>query len=122
MPPRANDAAISFMTSRRSKPPSAAPSGNSRASWARNPGVSASSSRLRQYFGPVSSRSDAAPFDGLTARASAELLEFVRGGETAAGARRTILITGQELPAVIHRRIERTYRLTRAGTLELEPA
>jgi ABC-type transporter Mla maintaining outer membrane lipid asymmetry ATPase subunit MlaF len=62
------------------------------------------------------------PFDGLTARASAELLEFVRGGETAAGARRTILITGQELPAVIHRRIERTYRLTRAGTLELEPA
>ncbi len=62
------------------------------------------------------------PFDGLTARAAAELLEFVRGGETAEGARRTILITGQELPAVIHRRIERTYRLTRAGALELEPA
>jgi len=62
------------------------------------------------------------PFDGLTARASAELLEFVRGGETADGARRTILITGQELPAVIHRRIERTYRLTRAGALELETA
>jgi ABC-type transporter Mla maintaining outer membrane lipid asymmetry ATPase subunit MlaF len=61
------------------------------------------------------------PFDGLTARAAAELLEFVRGGETAQGARRTILITGQELPAVILRRIERTYRLTRAGTLELEP-
>jgi phospholipid/cholesterol/gamma-HCH transport system ATP-binding protein len=62
------------------------------------------------------------PFDGLTARASAELLEFVRGGETAEGARRTILITGQELPALILRRIERTYRLTRAGTLEPEPA
>lgn len=62
------------------------------------------------------------PFDGLTARAAAELLEFVRGGETGEGARRTILITGQELPAVIHRRIERTYRLTRAGALELEPA
>lgn len=62
------------------------------------------------------------PFDGLTARAAAELLEFVRGGETADGARRTILITGQELPAVIHRRIERTYRLTRAGALELETA
>ena len=61
------------------------------------------------------------PFDGLTARAAAELLEFVRGGETAEGARRTILITGPELPAVIHRRIERTYRLTRAGAMELEP-
>ena len=62
------------------------------------------------------------PFDGLTARAASELLEFARGGEMAEGARRTILITGQELPAVIHRRIERVYRLTRAGTLELEPA
>ncbi len=62
------------------------------------------------------------PFDGLTARAAAELLEFARGGETAEGARRTILLTGQELPAVIQRRIERVYRLTRAGTLELEPA
>ena len=62
------------------------------------------------------------PFDGLTARAASELLEFARGGETAEGARRTILITGQELPSMVHRRIERTYRLTRAGTLELEPA
>lgn len=62
------------------------------------------------------------PFDGLTARAASELLEFARGGETAEGARRTILITGQELPSVVHRRIEHVYRLTRAGTLELEPA
>lgn len=61
------------------------------------------------------------PFDGLTARAASELLEFARGGETAAGARRTILIIGQDLPAVVHRRIERVYRLTRAGTLEHEP-
>jgi ABC-type transporter Mla maintaining outer membrane lipid asymmetry ATPase subunit MlaF len=62
------------------------------------------------------------PFDGITARASAELLEIARGGETAAGARRSILITGQELPTVVQRRCDRVYRLTRAGTLELETA
>jgi ABC-type transporter Mla maintaining outer membrane lipid asymmetry ATPase subunit MlaF len=60
------------------------------------------------------------PFDGVTARAAAELLEVARGGETAEGARRTILITGQELPAVVQRRCDRLYRLTRAGSLELE--
>jgi ABC-type transporter Mla maintaining outer membrane lipid asymmetry ATPase subunit MlaF len=62
------------------------------------------------------------PFDGLTGRAASELLEIVRGGESAAGARRTILITGQDLPAVVHRRVDSVYRLTRAGALELEPA
>jgi len=62
------------------------------------------------------------PFDGLTGRAASELLEFARGGETAEGARRTLLITGQDLPAVVRRRIEHVYRLTRAGALELEPA
>ena len=62
------------------------------------------------------------PFDGLTGRTASELLEFARGGETAEGARRTLLITGQDLPAVIQRRVERVYRLTRAGALELEPA
>ena len=62
------------------------------------------------------------PFDGLTGRTASELLEIARGGETAEGARRTVLITGQDLPAVVHRRIERAYRLTRAGSLELEPA
>lgn len=62
------------------------------------------------------------PFDGITARAAAELLEIARGGETAEGARRTILITGQEIPTVIQRRCDRVYRLTRAGTLELETA
>jgi ABC-type transporter Mla maintaining outer membrane lipid asymmetry ATPase subunit MlaF len=61
------------------------------------------------------------PFDGLTARASAELLELARGGETADGARRTILITGSELPAIVERRIERVVRLTRSGTLQPEP-
>ena len=60
------------------------------------------------------------PFDGITARASAELLEVMRGGETAAGARRTILITGQEIPTVVQRRCDRMYRFTRAGSLELE--
>jgi ABC-type transporter Mla maintaining outer membrane lipid asymmetry ATPase subunit MlaF len=60
------------------------------------------------------------PFDGVTARAAAELLEVARGGETADGARRTILIIGQEIPAVVQRRCDRLYRLTRAGSLELE--
>lgn len=60
------------------------------------------------------------PFDGITARAAAELLEIARGGETAEGARRAILITGQEIPTVVQRRCDRVYRLTRAGTLELE--
>jgi ABC-type transporter Mla maintaining outer membrane lipid asymmetry ATPase subunit MlaF len=58
------------------------------------------------------------PFDGLTARAAAELLELARGGETAQGARRTILITGQELPVALHRRMDHIYRLTRAGVLQ----
>ncbi len=62
------------------------------------------------------------PFDGITARASAELLEIARGGETAEGARRSILITGQEMPTVVQRRCDRVYRLTRAGTMELETA
>ncbi|HEV8304459.1 MAG TPA: ATP-binding cassette domain-containing protein [Gemmatimonadales bacterium] len=60
------------------------------------------------------------PFDGLTARAASELLELARGGESAEGARRTILITGQEIPPVILRRVEQVYRLTRTGTLEPE--
>lgn len=62
------------------------------------------------------------PFDGLTPRAAGELLEFVRGGETAHGGRRTVVITAQDLPVVIHRRVERVYRITRAGTLDAEPA
>ena len=60
------------------------------------------------------------PFDGLTARVASELLELARGGETAEGARRTIFITGQEIPPVILRRVDRVYRLTRPGVLELE--
>ena len=60
------------------------------------------------------------PFDGLTARAAAELLEFLRGGETSTGGRRTVVITGQDLPPLVLRRIERVYRVSRAGTLETE--
>jgi ABC-type transporter Mla maintaining outer membrane lipid asymmetry ATPase subunit MlaF len=60
------------------------------------------------------------PFDGLTARVASELLEFARGGESAEGARRTIFITGQEIPPLILRRVDTVYRLTRAGALELE--
>jgi ABC-type transporter Mla maintaining outer membrane lipid asymmetry ATPase subunit MlaF len=60
------------------------------------------------------------PFDGLTSRVASELLEVARGGESAEGARRTILITGQEIPPIILRRVDQVYRLTRAGMLELE--
>jgi ABC-type transporter Mla maintaining outer membrane lipid asymmetry ATPase subunit MlaF len=60
------------------------------------------------------------PFDGLTTRSAAELLELARGGVTAAGSRRAILITGQDLPALLQRRLERVYRVTRDGMLEPE--
>ena len=60
------------------------------------------------------------PFDGLTARVASELLELARGGESAEGARRTIFITGQEIPPLLLRRVEHVYRLTRAGLLEPE--
>lgn len=60
------------------------------------------------------------PFDGLTARVASELLELARGGESAEGARRTIFITGQEIPPLLLRRVEQVYRLTRAGMLEPE--
>lgn len=53
------------------------------------------------------------PFDGLTERASAELLETARGGETAEGARRTVLVTGPDLPALLRTRVDRRVRLVR---------
>jgi ABC-type sulfate/molybdate transport systems ATPase subunit len=62
------------------------------------------------------------PFDGLTARSAAELLELARGGVTEAGGRRAMLITGQELPALLHGRVERVYRVSRNGVLEVEHA
>lgn len=57
------------------------------------------------------------PFDGLTDRAAGELLEAARGGETSEGGRRTVLITAASLPALLHSRVDRRYRLVR-GHLE----
>ena len=62
------------------------------------------------------------PFDGLTSRVAGELLTLARGGEETQGARRSLLITCQELPPVLHHRVERIYRLARQGALALEPA
>jgi ABC-type transporter Mla maintaining outer membrane lipid asymmetry ATPase subunit MlaF len=51
------------------------------------------------------------PFDGLADRTAAELLEVARGGDLAEGGRRTLLITGQDLPAMLRPRVERLIRL-----------
>lgn len=51
------------------------------------------------------------PFDGLAERVAAELLEVARGGEVAEGGRRTVFITGQDLPAMLRPRVERLLRL-----------
>lgn len=51
------------------------------------------------------------PFDGLGERVAAELLEVARGGEVAEGGRRTVFITGQDLPAMLRPRVERLLRL-----------
>jgi ABC-type transporter Mla maintaining outer membrane lipid asymmetry ATPase subunit MlaF len=59
------------------------------------------------------------PFDGLTTRAGAQILELARGGESAVGARRTVFIVGQSLPDVLKARVELRYRLVR-GRLESE--
>jgi ABC-type transporter Mla maintaining outer membrane lipid asymmetry ATPase subunit MlaF len=47
------------------------------------------------------------PFVGLTDRVAAELLEIARGGETSEGGRRTVLITGQDIPMLLRTRVER---------------
>ena len=57
------------------------------------------------------------PFDGITERAAGELLEAARGGETAEGARRTVFLTGSDLPALLRRRVDRQFRLHR-GLME----
>jgi ABC-type transporter Mla maintaining outer membrane lipid asymmetry ATPase subunit MlaF len=59
------------------------------------------------------------PFDGLTHRAAAQVLEIARGGEMAAGSRRTVFIVGQSLPEVLRSRVEVRYRLAQ-GRLEAE--
>lgn len=59
------------------------------------------------------------PFDGLTHRAAAQVLEIARGGESAEGARRTVFIIGPSLPDMLRPRVELRYRLVR-GRLEPE--
>ncbi len=59
------------------------------------------------------------PFDGLTDRDAAELLELARGGESAAGSRRTVFIIGPYLPPSLRARVESRFRLHR-GRLESE--
>lgn len=61
----------------------------------------------------------ASPFDGLTSRTAAELLEVTRGGETEAGARRTVFITAQDIPERLAPRIEIRYRFV-DGALKRE--
>jgi ABC-type transporter Mla maintaining outer membrane lipid asymmetry ATPase subunit MlaF len=51
------------------------------------------------------------PFDGLTDRVAAELLEVARGGQTAEGGRRTVFITDQDIPALLRSRVERLIRI-----------
>jgi putative ABC transport system ATP-binding protein len=53
------------------------------------------------------------PFDGMTERVSAELLEVARGGETAEGSRRAVFITGQDLPGLLRHRVDRIVRVVR---------
>ncbi len=59
------------------------------------------------------------PFDGLTVRAAAQLLDVARGGETREGARRAVFITGQHVPTQLEPQIESRYRLAR-GELRAE--
>ncbi|HXG45959.1 MAG TPA: ATP-binding cassette domain-containing protein [Gemmatimonadales bacterium] len=61
------------------------------------------------------------PFDGLTERVAAELLELARGGEVAEGSRRTVFITGQEIPSLLRPRVDRIVRLSRGGVGALRP-
>ncbi len=61
------------------------------------------------------------PFDGLTDRVAAELLEIARGGETAEGGRRTVFVTGQNLPTLLRSRIDRAVRVVNGAALPDTP-
>lgn len=61
------------------------------------------------------------PFVGLTDRASAELLEIARGGETGAGGRRTVFITGQDIPMLLRNRVERVLHQAESRHLLTRP-
>ena len=51
------------------------------------------------------------PFVAMTDRVSAELLEIARGGETSEGGRRTVFITGQDIPMLLRTRVERVVQV-----------
>jgi len=54
------------------------------------------------------------PFDGLTDRTAAELLEVATGGVAAGGSRRTVFITGQDMPHLLRQRVDMRYRVVGA--------
>jgi len=54
------------------------------------------------------------PFDGLTDRVAAELLEVARGGVSAGGSRRTVFITGHDVPHLLRQRVDLRYRVVGA--------
>lgn len=58
------------------------------------------------------------PFDGLTDQVAAELLELARGGETSEGGRRTVFITGQDIPALLRARVDRLVRVVKGAAQE----
>jgi phospholipid/cholesterol/gamma-HCH transport system ATP-binding protein len=60
------------------------------------------------------------PFDGIGLAAAAELLDLARGGETADGSRRSVLVTSQVLPDRLRSRFEERYRVT-GGKLRPDP-
>jgi len=60
------------------------------------------------------------PFDGIGLGAAAELLDLARGGETADGPRRSVLVTSQALPDRLRSRFEERYRVA-GGTLRPDP-
>ena len=62
----------------------------------------------------------AQPFDGIGARAAAEILEVARGGDTPDGARRAVFLTGQMLPERLRARVDVRYRIA-GGSLRQEP-
>jgi ABC-type transporter Mla maintaining outer membrane lipid asymmetry ATPase subunit MlaF len=59
------------------------------------------------------------PFDGLTNNAAREVIDLARGGDTAEGSRRTVMVVGHSLPEAVHPRFELRYRLTRNGLARL---
>ncbi len=60
-----------------------------------------------------------APFDGITDRVAAELLDIALGGEHSGGSRRTVLVTTQHLPQELLSRIHSIYRAAK-GKLHKE--